>query len=330
MLACLQRLHALVDGVLVRAGKGGVDQFADIGMALRDLQLVRIFVDVLHPVDVGAVELGIDALRVHVERQRHDVDIAGALAIAEQRAFDAVRARHQAEFGGGDAGAAVVVRMQRDEQVVAVVEVAAHPFDLVGIDVGRRHLDGRRQVDDQLVLRRRLDDLGDGVADLQRHFELGAGEALRRIFEAVAAAGLGRHVGDHLGGIGGDLLDAGDVLVEDDAALQFAGRIVEMHDRVGARPRSASKVRVISSGRHCTSTCSETSSGTLPSSMHQRAKSKSVCEADGKPISISLKPMSSSRLEHARLALVAHRIDQRLVAVAQVDRAPDRRLVDAL
>ncbi|MNW05314.1 hypothetical protein D3C71_2015470 [compost metagenome] len=28
--------------------------------------------------------------------------------------------------------------------------------------------------------------------------------------------------------------------------------------------------------------------------MHQRAKSKSVCEAEGKPISISLKPMSSS------------------------------------
>ena len=35
------------------------------------------------------------------------------------------------------------------------------------------------------------------------------------------------------------------------------------------------------------------------------------------------------QLEHARLALLAHRIDQRLVAVAQVDRAPDRRLGDA-
>ncbi len=118
------------------------------------------------------------------------------------------------------------------EDVLAVVELAAHPFDLVGIDVGRRHLDGRRQVDDQLVLRRRPDDLGDGVADLQRHFQLGAGEAFRRILEAVAAAGLRRHVGDHLRRIGGDLLDAVDVLGEDDAALQFAGRIVEMHDRV--------------------------------------------------------------------------------------------------
>ena len=179
--------------------------------------------------------IGIDALRVHVERQRHDVDIAGALAIAEQRAFDAVGARHQRQFGGGDAGAAVIVRMQRDDHVLAIVEVAAHPFDLVGIDVGRRHLDGRRQVEDQLVVGRRPDDLGDGIADLQRHFELGAGKALRRIFEAVAAAGLGRHVGDHLGGVGGDLLDAGDVLLEHDAALQLAGRIVEMDDRVAWR-----------------------------------------------------------------------------------------------
>ena len=126
-------------------------------MALGNLQLVGVFVDVLHPVDVGAVELGIEALRVHVQRQRHDVDIAGALAIAEQRALDAVGAGHQAEFGGRDAGAAVVVRMQRDDQdILAVVELAAHPFDLVGIDVGRRHLDGRRQVDDQLVVGRRL------------------------------------------------------------------------------------------------------------------------------------------------------------------------------
>jgi hypothetical protein len=32
--------------------------------------------------------------------------------------------------------------------------------------------------------------------------------------------------------------------------------------------------------------------------------------------------------EHAVLAIDAHRLDQRLVAVAQIDRAPDRRLVD--
>ena len=62
-------------------------------------------------------------------------------------------------------------------------------------------------------------------------FELGAGEALRRVLEAVAASGLGRHVGDHLRRVDGDLLDPRPVLLEHDAALQLAGGIVEVHDR---------------------------------------------------------------------------------------------------
>ena len=53
-------------------------------------------------------------------------------------------------------------------------------------------------------------------------------------------------------------------------------------------PCSASKVRSISSGRHCDSTWIDTSSGTAPSLMISRTKSKSVCDAAGKPTSISL------------------------------------------
>ena len=64
-------------------------------------------------VDVGEVELGVDALAEQVQRQRDHVDVAGALAVAEQRALDAVGAGHHAELGGGHRGAAVVVRVQR-------------------------------------------------------------------------------------------------------------------------------------------------------------------------------------------------------------------------
>ena len=49
------------------------------------------------------VELGIDAVAEQVHRQVDDVDVAGALAVAEQRALDAVRAGHHAELRGGDA-----------------------------------------------------------------------------------------------------------------------------------------------------------------------------------------------------------------------------------
>ena len=61
------------------------------------------------------VEPGIDALAEQIERQGDDIDIAGALAIAEQRALDPVGAGHHRQLGGGDGGAAVVVRMHAED-----------------------------------------------------------------------------------------------------------------------------------------------------------------------------------------------------------------------
>jgi len=59
-------------------------------------------------------------------------------------------------------------------------------------------------------------------------------------------------------------------------------------------PRSDSMVRRMRCSRACVSTTSVTSSGTWPSSIRVRTKSKSVCEAEGNATSISLKPMSHS------------------------------------
>jgi len=50
----------------------------------------------------------------------------------------------------------------------------------------------------------------------------------------------------------------------------------------------------MSSSRHCTSTCIQTSSGIRSSSISWRKKSKSGWLADGNPTSISLKPMATS------------------------------------
>ena len=58
--------------------------------------------------------------------------------------------------------------------------------------------------------------------------------------------------------------------------------------------------------------------------MISRTKSKSGWDAEGKPTSISLKPISTRWREHDALALKVHRVDQGLVAVAQVDAAPAR------
>ena len=57
----------------------------------------------------------------------------------------------------------------------------------------------------------------------------------------------------------------------------------------------------MSSGRACVSTWMVTSSGIRSRSMISRTKSKSVCEAAGKPTSISLKPMLTSMSNMRRL-----------------------------
>ena len=54
----------------------------------------------------------VDALAEQVQRQRHQADVAGALAVAEQAALDPVGAGLHAQLGGGDGRAAVVVRVQ--------------------------------------------------------------------------------------------------------------------------------------------------------------------------------------------------------------------------
>ena len=143
----------------MRAAEGGVDEVARPRAALVHGQLVAVLGGAADLVEVAEVDLRVDALREQVDAQRDEVDVAGALAVAEQAALDAVGAGHVAELGGGDRGAAVVVRVQRQDHVLAVGEVAAHPLDRVGVDVRRRHLDGRRQVDDDLALGRRLEDL---------------------------------------------------------------------------------------------------------------------------------------------------------------------------
>ena len=77
-----------------------------------DRQLVAVLHRARDFVDVGEVEPRMDALRVEIERERHEVDVAGALAIAEQTALDAVGAGHQPELRCRHAGAAIVMRMQ--------------------------------------------------------------------------------------------------------------------------------------------------------------------------------------------------------------------------
>ena len=79
--------------------------------------------------DVREVDLWVHALGQQVQPQGHQVHVAGALAVAEQAALDAVGAGHEAELGGGHARAAVVVVVQGQAHGVTVGQVSAHPLE---------------------------------------------------------------------------------------------------------------------------------------------------------------------------------------------------------
>jgi hypothetical protein len=235
-------------------------------------------------------------LRVHVERDRHEIAIAGALAIAEQAALDPVGARHQPQLGRRDAGAAVVVRVERDHHAVAVGDIAAEPFDLVGIDVGRRAstVAGRLRISGFSGVGRSTsitaaqtstEKSSSAVEKVSGNIRtpVGAGcfaASSRRIFAPSTAICRGSRRAH----------------AEHDRRQAGRDRVVEMDDRA-ARLRRLSKLVSIRSRRDWVSTWTVTSSGMRPATRPEM-KSNSVAPA-GKPTSISLMPILHEQVEEA-------------------------------
>ena len=224
--------EALVDGVLMRAGERRVDEVAAIRMALVNRDLIAVLDGAAHLVDIAEIDLRIDALAVEIHAQCDEADVAGALAIAEQAALDAIGAGHVAEFRSSNSSSAVVMGMQGDDERIAPGEVASHPLDGVGVDVRGRHFDGGRQVDDDLAVGSRLPDIGHGIADLDGEVEFGAGVGLGGVLEEHVGL-----VGDLLGELraqlrpmDGNVDDAGTIEAEDDPSLQGRGGVVEVDD----------------------------------------------------------------------------------------------------
>ena len=112
------------------------------------------------------------------------------------------------------------MRMQTQDDLLPLWQIAMHPFNLVGIDVGARHLHRRRQVKDDLVINRRLPDFHYSRADLAGVVELGLGKAFRGIFHLDM--GFRHFIGElphQLCPVGGNFLDARAVHIKHNASL---------------------------------------------------------------------------------------------------------------
>ena len=208
------------------------------------------------------------------------------------------------------------MRVQGQQDVLAAGQVAVHPLDGIGINIGRNHLHGGRQVDDHRVIRGGVHDGHDVIADLAGEVQLGPGEGLGGVFPAPIGIGVvGRNGFDEFGGIGGQLFNGGLVLAKDHAALQFRGGIIEVDDDVlGALAglKGAADEMLAGLDEHLDGHIIGNSIALNDFADEVIVRLGGRREADLDFFVAHL----DQQVEHAVLALWAHGINERLVAVA--------------
>ena len=325
----LAAVEAFLDRILVRPGEGGEDEFADVGMPLAHGHARDPLVDVAQAGQVGKVESCRDAVAVHVQGHVDDVEIAGAFSVTEESALDTVGPGHQAQLGRGGAGAAVIVSVQGDEHGIATVQMTAHPLDHVGVDVRRGPLHRVGQVDNHLFLRRRLPDIDDGIAALQREIEFGVGEGFGRILQHDLGLRNGRDELLHqLRALDRDVADlfAGRV-AEGDAALQGRGGVVDMDDgalRSGDGLEGAADEVLARLHQHLHGDVG--GDAVLVDEAAQEIEFR--VRGRGKADLDLLEADLAEQVEELELFLHRHGLRERLISVAKVDAAPDRGMRD--
>ena len=119
----------------------------------------------------------------HIQSQRYDIYVSGALSVSEEGAFDPVSSGQDGKFCVCDACSSVVVRMNGKDDAFPAVEVIAHVFYLIGKYMGHRHLHCGREVDNDLVIGSRLPDVDDRVADIEGEFRLGPRKTFGRVLK---------------------------------------------------------------------------------------------------------------------------------------------------
>ena len=177
--AVLPRGKPFLNRVLMRAGKGGKHQFTGVRVARRNRQLITLLDHLHYLFHLAKLKARRNTLGVEIERQRHQIGITGALAVAKQAAFNPLCACQQRQLGAGNTGAAIVMGMHADAHLLTARKVATEVLNLVGIDIGHAHFNGGRQVDDHRPRGIGLPDIGHRFANRQRELRFGKAEGLR-------------------------------------------------------------------------------------------------------------------------------------------------------
>lgn len=324
--------EALLDSILMAAAEGGEDKFARIRLARRHGHAGGALIHLDEAIHVAKVELRVHAVHVQIHRNLHDVEIAGALAVSKQRALDTIRACKQSQLRGGGAGATVIVRVQADDEALAVFDVGADPLDLVGIHIGHADLDGVGQVEDHLVLRRGLPHVHDGLADFLGEFDLRGAEALGRVLQRDLRTAHGetmQAVFDHLCSLDGHGDDFLLRLAEHILSLRRRGGVVHVDDDL-LRPDKALN-RLFDQILPC---LNEALDGHIIGDAvffdESAVEAEFGIRGGGKADLDLLETAFHQRIKHIELLRDIHRHSKSLIAITEIDTAPDGRFRDGL
>ena len=171
----------------------------------------------------------------HIHGQRDNIHVSGTLSVAKQGGLNPLRTGQQTHFSSRHTAAPVIVGVEGDDSAVPAGQLTDKVFDLVGKIVGHTVLHSGGQVQDNLLIRRGVQMLQHRLADLHGIVHFGSHEGLGGILKAQVHArldhGLG-HLVDEVSRVGGNLGDAGHIRVEYHLTLEGRGGVIKMQDHV--------------------------------------------------------------------------------------------------
>ena len=113
-----------------------------------------------------------------------------------------------------------------------MIHIVTEPLNLIGVNVGSTHFNGRRQVNDHLVIRCWRDDINDGVTNVNRKIHFCAGKALRAVLKhPLGLRVLGRCRFHELCALYRDISNAFPVQTKYEITLNGRSAVIEMKYR---------------------------------------------------------------------------------------------------
>src|SRR6266852_2654367 len=273
--------------------------------------------------DVAQIQAWINTLCIHIERYGHYIHVARTLTVTEERPRNALRTGQQAQLCAGDARSAIIVRVQADDSCLAITQVPAEPFDLVCMIIRCCDFNSDRKVQDDLVLRSWLPHIDDSLTDLKGKIDFGRRKAFGRVLhDDLRPRQRSYQLLHEFRAARGNVDDVWLLQSENDPPLEGRGRIIEVDNRLFCSTQRLKGAR-----------------NELIAGLHQRLDGDIIgnvllLDQQAYKVKFDLRgcreahldlfePDLDQELEHLHFFPESHWDRKRLVAIAQIDAAPD-------